>query len=122
MLYRFKSKAAADVVMVQAHGDRVLQAMGREPAPQGIVTVGQMGSVIARLRAAIEADELARSPGASASTGAPDAGGSATRAASPADEDDLRRPDTVALRQRAWPMLDLLQRSLAESADVVWGT
>ena len=32
MLYKFKSQAAADVIMMQPHGDKVLAALGREPS------------------------------------------------------------------------------------------
>jgi hypothetical protein len=27
----------------------------------------------------------------------------------------------VSLRQRAWPMVEMMRRSVAEKADVVWG-
>ncbi|MBP9896174.1 MAG: DUF1840 family protein, partial [Giesbergeria sp.] len=30
--------------------------------------------------------------------------------------------DRITLRQRATPFIDMLQRSAAENADVVWGT
>ena len=117
MLYRFKSRAAADVVMVEAHGALVLQAMGREPSARGIVTVEQLPGVIARLQAAIEADEA--SAPAAAVQGAP----VSSKFEEKGDEKDdgSQRSEPVGLRQRAWPMLDLLQRSLSESADVVWG-
>jgi hypothetical protein len=111
MLYRFKSRAAADVVMLQPHGDRVLLALGREPAPRGIVTVAQMPAAIAALQAAIEGDDALRRARGEAPSG---------------DEPDEPRGgeadgDAMGLRRRAWPMLELLQRSLAEGADVVWG-
>lgn len=111
MLYRFKSKASGDVVMVETHGNRVLEAMGREPSPRGIVTVEQLPGVIAALRVAIEADEAIRAT-IQETGGRPD--DDRTR-------DEEAPPAGVGLRQRAWPMLDLLQRSLDQGADVVWG-
>lgn len=111
MLYRFKSKAAGDVVMLQPHGDRVLLAMGREPAPRGIVTVEQLPAAIAALQAAIEADDAMRRARGEAPSGH--------------EADDASRGDgdgdAMGLRRRAWPMLELMQRSLGERADVVWG-
>jgi cyclopropane-fatty-acyl-phospholipid synthase len=38
-----------------------------------------------------------------------------------ADEDGVERPDTVRLRQRAAPFIEMLRRSVAEEHDVVWG-
>lgn len=109
MLYRFKSKASGDVVMVEAHAHRVLQAMGREPSARGIVTVAQLPEVIAALRAAVQADEAVRAESGNRSD------------AAPAADDDPEHPHGLGLRQRAWPMLDLLERSLSEGADVMWG-
>ncbi len=41
------------------------------------------------------------------------------------DDQGRRRRDgganAVGLRQRAWPMLEMMRRSLAEHADIVWG-
>ena len=42
MLYRFKSKAGADVVMLADSGEAVLRLLGREPAPQGILEVAAL--------------------------------------------------------------------------------
>ena len=43
MLYKFHSKAGADVIMTGPHGDQLLKRLGREPAPQGIFTFEQLG-------------------------------------------------------------------------------
>ena len=111
MLYRFKSRASGDVVMLQAPGDRVLLAMGRDPAPQGIVTVEQLPGTIATLQAAIAADEATRR-----ARGDAPAGGEADDEPAPGGDGDA-----LSLRRRAWPMLDLLQRAQAEGVEVVWG-
>ena len=42
MLYKFKSAAAGDVIMMEANGNQVLEAIGREPA--GIPCQGQPAS------------------------------------------------------------------------------
>jgi hypothetical protein len=111
MLYRFKSKASGDVVMLQTHGDRVLLAMGREPAARGIVTVEQLPGSIAVLQAAIAADEAMRRSHSDAPPGAE------TDEAAHRDGEG----DTMSLRRRAWPLLDLLQRAQADGVEVVWG-
>ena len=37
MIYKFKSKAAGDVIMMGANGDQVLRVIGKTPAPKGII-------------------------------------------------------------------------------------
>ena len=60
MLYKFKSKAAGDVIMLAASGDRVLRILGREPPPKGILEVAAMPAAMQALEAAVAQDEQAR--------------------------------------------------------------
>ena len=105
MLYKFKSKAAGDVIMLGRNGDHVLRLLGREPAAQGIFEVDAMPGLIATLQAAVAADQAARG--------------------SPANEQvDARasgRADGVALRQRVWPLVEMLRRCHAAREVIVWG-
>ena len=39
LIYKFKSKAAGDVIMLGPGGDQVLRIIGREPAAKGIIEV-----------------------------------------------------------------------------------
>ena len=61
MLYKFKSKAAGDVIMLQANGKRVLDiigaANGRDYEARGILQPAQMQDAIAALNAAIDDEE-----------------------------------------------------------------
>jgi hypothetical protein len=106
MLYRFKSKAGGDVVMLADSGDAVLRLMGREPAPQGILEAADLPGLIQALEAGVAADEAHFQQ--------------AVDAAKAAGEPAPRRQG-VSLRQRAWPLHELMQRSLHERVDVVWG-
>lgn len=106
MLYRFKSKAGADIVMLAESGDAVLRLLGREPAPQGILEAAALPGLIQSLEAGVAADEAQFQ--------------SAVDAAKAAGE-PLPRRQGVSLRQRAWPLHELMQRSLRENADVTWG-
>jgi len=104
MLYKFKSQAAGDVIMLQLNGDQMLTLIGKEPAPQGIITVAQIPAAIAALEAAIVVHEAAQ----------------ATRRANPellVETDG----DSVMLRHRAAPFIDLLRTSAQAGKDVVWG-
>ncbi len=101
MIYKFKSQAAGDVIMLGPNGDQMLRLLGREPAPKGIVDVEQLPAAIATLREAVRRDEA------------------------PAEAEDEADDDTgrggVSLRQRLWPVIDLFERSLAAKEPVVWG-
>ncbi|MCE4557205.1 DUF1840 domain-containing protein [Pelomonas cellulosilytica] len=106
MLYRFKSKSGADVVMLAESADAVLRLMGRSPAPQGILEAADLPVLIQALEAGVAADEAQFEQ--------------AVDAAKVAGEPAPRRQG-VSLRQRAWPLLELMRRSQGESHDVVWG-
>ena len=50
--------------------------------------------------------------------------GRATRAPAEAKPRPKARPpprDRVSLRQRAWPLVEMMKRSQAAGADIVWG-
>ena len=106
MLYRFKSKAGADVVMLSDSGADVLRLLGREPAPQGILEAAALPGLIQTLEAGVAADDAQFQR--------------AVDAAKAAGEPAPRRQG-VSLRQRAWPLHELMQRSQREGVDVVWG-
>jgi hypothetical protein len=106
MLYKFKSKAAGDVIMMGPGGDQVLRILGREPAPEGILEVADMPAAMRAIEAAVLDDERARAQ-------------AETEAA--AEGRALPPREAVTLRQRAWPLLEMIRRSLASQADIVWG-
>jgi Domain of unknown function (DUF1840) len=106
MIYKFKSKAAGDVIMMGPAGDDVLHVIGKAPAATGIIEVASMPAAIAALEQAIAADEAIRAQ--------------AEKEAA-AEGTKLGARDGVTLRQRAWPLVDMMKRSIGEKADVVWG-
>ena len=110
MLYRFKSRATADLIMLEPHGRQILTLMGKTPGASGIVTVQQIPEAIAALEAAVAADE-ARPPAEDGPEGEEQQ----------QQDREEERADTVRLRQRVAPFVDMLRRSAAQGADVVWG-
>ena len=66
MLYRFKSRNAGDVIMLEPNGKRVLEIIGKEPGPKGIVLVELMPQAIAALQAAVAQEELEFAPAGAA--------------------------------------------------------
>jgi hypothetical protein len=106
MLFKFKSKAAGDLIMLEPNGRRVLEIIGKEPQPKGIILPEQMAAAVQSLEAAIareEADQQAMIDEAKAKGDAPP------------------RFEAVSLRQRAVPFLDMLRRCEKAGKEIVWG-
>ena len=95
MIYKFKSKAAGDLIMLQPDGDHLLRLIGREPAPKGIIEIADMPAAIKALQDA------------------------AAQAQAPSPNSDGERG--VGLKQRVWPMIEMMKRSLAAGEPIVWG-
>jgi len=111
MLFKFKSQAAADLIMLEADGRRLLKIMLGDDPDQGIIESANMPAVIAALASAVAQDEAARKQRAA----------QAQSGAEPGDEAQEPPMDPVRLSQRATPMLKLLARCVAEESDLVWG-
>jgi hypothetical protein len=106
MLYKFKSKAAGDLIMLEPNGRRVLEIIGKGGAAKGIILPEQMPGAIEALEAAVareEADQKARADEARAKGETPP------------------RFEGVSLRQRAVPFLDMLRRCEKAQQEIVWG-
>lgn len=97
MLYRFRSRDLGDVIMLEANGRRVLEIIGKDAGPRGIILPDQMPAAIDALQAAI-ALELS-------------------------GEDDTGNVpgDGLGLHQRALPFIDMLRRNHRAGHEVVWG-
>jgi cyclopropane-fatty-acyl-phospholipid synthase len=106
MLYKFKSKAAGDLIMLEPNGRRVLEVIGKEPGPKGIIQPAEMPGAIQKLEDAIareEAEHQAAVDEAKAKGQVPP------------------KFDAVSLRQRAHPFIEMLRRCEREQKEIVWG-
>jgi hypothetical protein len=106
MLYKFKSKAAGDLIMLEPNGRRVLEVIGKDPGPKGIILPQQMQAAITALEQAIvleEAEQQAAIEEAKAKGQVPP------------------RFEAVSLRQRAVPFIDMLRRCEKAQQEIVWG-
>ncbi len=109
MLYKFKSRATAELIMLEPVGRRVLQIIGKDAdQPQGIITAEQIPAAIAALQKAVAQEEAA--------------GQSAAHAPAQADADQAPKEpsERVWLRQRVAPFIDMLQGSAAAGREVTW--
>jgi Domain of unknown function (DUF1840) len=99
VLYKFKSKNAGDVIMLEPNGRRILEIIGKDAGATGIILSEQMPAAIAAIEAAIALEE-SRDP----------------------ETDDPLHGDAPGLRQRAMPFIDMLKRNHKANTEVVWGT
>ena len=91
----FRSKAGADVLMLDAHADAVLQALGREAAAEGIFLPEQIPAALAAF----------------------------ARLAQPAAEAEEEGAEPApGLAQRAWPLLELLRAGHHAARPVTWSS
>ena len=113
MAYKFKSRATADLIMLDAPGKQIMQILGKTPGESGIVTVEQIPGAIAALEAAVVEDENRRKAlEAEMQDGSAKAGDALAKL-----HDEL---GSVSLRQRVKPLVDMLRSSAQESKDVTW--
>ena len=101
MIYKFKSRASGDLVMLGPQGDEVLRLLGRGPAAKGIIEVAAMPAAIAALQTSVDGEGVNKSVDEDAET---------------ADEQRA-----VGQRQRLWPMIEMLRRCHVADEPVVWG-
>lgn len=107
MLYKFKSPAAADLIMLEPHGRRVLQIIGKPvDAKQGILQPLDMPAAMVALETAIAREEAERR---------------AAEEEAAARGEELPPREGVTLRQRATPFIDMLRRCQQAGKEIVWG-
>jgi hypothetical protein len=111
MLYKFKSKATGDLIMLEPQGKQVLKLIGKEAGAKGIILPNEMLAAIEALHAAVAQEERAIQ--------------AAQEAARTSETQDVvpvaEGPRPISLKQRVVPFIDMLRRAHAEDKEVVWG-
>jgi Domain of unknown function (DUF1840) len=106
MLYKFKSKASGDLIMHEPNGRRLLQIMGKDAGVTGIILPEEMASAMAALKVAVEHEEAQQK---------------AALEEAKAKGEPPPGFDSLSLRRRAWPFIEMLQRCAKENAAITWG-
>jgi hypothetical protein len=113
MLITFKSKADSDLLMFGDAARQLLALLGKDDsATQGIITVKQLPEALARLEFAVEAERVRLN--------AKSLDERETEEEAEAEAGNIGMAAPVNFAQRAWPLLDLLRRSLAAEVPVTW--
>lgn len=108
-MYKFKSRAAGDLIMLEPNGRQILGILGRTDAAsqaQGILLPEHMPEAISKLEAAVQADEEHK---AQLVKEAQDKG------------ETPPRFEGVSLRQRALPFIEMIKRCQQADKEIVWG-
>jgi Flp pilus assembly CpaE family ATPase len=101
-VYRFKSRETGDLVMLKQHGQRMLEILSKDPSGPGIIQPAEMSGAVQAIRAAVAEDEAHRKEEDSLT-------------------DEASPNDTVSLRMRSAPFIEMLQRCEKAGVDIVWG-
>ncbi len=109
----FKSQATGNLVMLQKDAEALLKLIGKDVTPKGILDLHEMPAALVVL-GGLPKDEAA-----------PRQASTPTRAASPDADDEPDTPafadEPVSLRQRAWPLIQMIERAQAAGKPIVWG-
>ncbi len=100
-LVTFRSRAASAIIMYTETAQRLLAIIGKPMAERGVITSEQVEGALARLLQAVEQE---RSSGVPAR-----------------DEDAPGDEHPVSLRQRAFPLVEMLRAARKRHVDVTWG-
>ena len=103
MLVRFVSSETGEVLMFAETAATLLQIIGKETTARGVFTPAEMPLAAESLRQAI------------------------AQAEEPPEDDEVdekgkKKPPMVGLRQRAWPLIDMFDRTgrSGPDANIVW--
>lgn len=105
-LYRFKSRETGDLVMLQPHGRRILEILGKDAGAPGVILPGQMAGAVQALREAIVAEESEHQR---------------LRDEALARGEVPPEFESVTLRLRSAPFIEMLQRCEKAEVEIVWG-
>jgi len=108
-MFRFRSRATGDLIMLEPNGRHILQILGRTDSAaqqKGILLPEDMPAALAALEAAIAHEAAQRAE--------------AIRLAQERNEAEPRF-EGISLRQRATPLIEMIRRCQQAEREIVWG-
>ena len=105
-LYRFKSRETGDLVMLQPSGKRILEILGKDPVGSGIILPAEMPGAVEALRAAVVEEEASHER---------------MKQEAKANGEPEPQFETVSLRMRVAPFIEMMQRCQQAGVEIVWG-
>jgi len=116
MLFKFKSKAHSDLIMLEEGGRLVLTLIKKDIEPKGIIEVSDMDAALKILEDAIKAN------GVGAHAAPPEnqrsASGEENKFGATNSDEKL---DPVTIKQRVIPFIEMLKTCKSQGQPIVWG-
>jgi len=109
MLVTFTSRAYADITLFGDIAVRLLNMMGHTGTVPSSILAEDIPAALERLREGLEAEKRANAEPPTAQTEPDDEAEKAEESEAP-----------VGLARRAWPLIQLLEASARQGADVMW--
>jgi hypothetical protein len=106
MLVTFSTKSAADITMFGHVAEALLRLMGQSGSVPGAILAADIAPALERLKGAVA--EAGAQPGPAAPEARSD------------EAHDAEAPPPVSLRQRAYPLIGLLEAAARNGNDVTW--
>jgi len=105
MLVTFTSSETGELLMFADVARTLLQALGKETTARGVFTQGEMAHAATALRQAVARAQAAPEEGEDDE-----------------DADAPRQEPVISLGQRAWPFIDMLERTARSGpkANIIW--
>ncbi|WP_293778775.1 DUF1840 domain-containing protein [uncultured Oxalicibacterium sp.] len=116
MLVTFKSRASAEVVMYEAHANRILDLLHKDHK-RGVITAEETANAIRILESEIKTSKAHEAHAASEAIQRD----IVTHHGEHGDDNEHEQPETVTFSSRAFPLLEMLKAANKENQDVLWG-
>lgn len=102
MLVKFNSSETGELIMFAETARQLFKAIGKEGTARGTFTIEEMLPAAEKLRAAIEQGEAAK--------------------AQASEDEEEGNEQIIALGQRAWPFIEMLERTgrRGGKANIIW--
>lgn len=105
MIYKFKSQATGELIMLEPTAKQVLGILGKDASGSGTITVEQIPAAIAAIENAVSAEEASQK-----------------QLIDEAKAKGEPKPQfaPIGLRSRTITFIDMLKRSAAEKEPITW--
>ncbi len=108
MLVTFNSSVSGEMIMLLDTAKSLLEIIGKDCTARGVITKAQLPDALARLRSAVADEKRGQRAVGTVDNGYPD----------PDDETATEPP--VGLARRAYPFIEMLERTQGEDGFVLW--
>ena len=109
MLIPFSSKASGDFYMMDVHVQALFALMEKPYVKQGIFQANEIPAYLMKLQSALSEADNAKKV-------------TENEEILVSNEEDRELQQTVGLKQRAWPLIEMFNCAEKKNVDVIWGS